>query len=283
VSHKVEQALRHLLLDDEVSFLDDDLLADVIQGHEDGGHPQHPLLHLAVENGKALRLALLFEQRAVGDIARLQSNVERAVELVQAAIHQLQLVFAAGQHDGTPGCGQIAYKCQENGERGRVLKKFFQSKHNSARILHWQRVYRDDRGGQFFARPRCKRASEGAAPPARIRSKTGIFRRFSEAKSHDTGGFGSEKFSTDIDSKRVKNNLQGFKGNLCPLAIGGVGYLAQGYKPGGLLTEQTGHMPDGERWSVDGLGLLPSPVLMVRLCGSGGKFSANFLNRVREF
>src|SRR3569833_1669117 len=39
MSDEVEEALRHLLFDDEVGFLDDDLLANVIQGHEDRVHP----------------------------------------------------------------------------------------------------------------------------------------------------------------------------------------------------------------------------------------------------
>jgi hypothetical protein len=41
------------------------------------------------------------------------------------------------------------------------------------------------------------------------------------AESHHAGGFGSQKFSTGIDSKRVKNNLQGFEGNLHSLLEGG--------------------------------------------------------------
>jgi hypothetical protein len=47
--------------------------------------------------------------------------------------------------------------------------------------------------------------------------------RFSGAKSHHAGEFGSEKFSTGVDSKRVKNNLQGFEGKFTPLALGGRG------------------------------------------------------------
>ena len=43
VSHdmgdKIEQALRHPFLDDEVGFLDDDFLANVVEGHEYGVHP----------------------------------------------------------------------------------------------------------------------------------------------------------------------------------------------------------------------------------------------------
>jgi hypothetical protein len=38
-------------------------------------------------------------------------------------------------------------------------------------------------------------------------------------KSHDAGEFGSEKFSTGIDLKRVKNNLQGLRGNLYPREV----------------------------------------------------------------
>jgi hypothetical protein len=37
------------------------------------------------------------------------------------------------------------------------------------------------------------------------------------------GAFGREKFSTGIDFKRVKNNLQGFEGNLPSLLQGGQG------------------------------------------------------------
>jgi hypothetical protein len=54
-------------------------------------------------------------------------------------------------------------------------------------------------------------------------AKNAFFRRFSEAKSHHAGEFGSEKFCTGIDSKQVKNNLQGFEGNLHPLVEGGGG------------------------------------------------------------
>jgi hypothetical protein len=46
-----------------------------------------------------------------------------------------------------------------------------------------------------------------------------IFPVIFRGKSHDMGKFGSEKFSTGIDSKRVKNNLQGFKGNLYPPGV----------------------------------------------------------------
>ena len=48
VSDKVEQALGHLLLDDQVGIFDDDLLANIIQRHEDSGHPQCPLLQIFV-------------------------------------------------------------------------------------------------------------------------------------------------------------------------------------------------------------------------------------------
>ena len=135
---KVEQTAGHLLLDDEVGLLDDDLLALVVEGHEDGGHPQHPLFHLAVENGKALCLSLLFKQRAVGDIARLRGHVERTVELIEAAVDLFQLVFAAFYHSGAPEGGQIADQRQKDGESGCVLQQFFQSKHESIRCEYWQ-------------------------------------------------------------------------------------------------------------------------------------------------
>jgi hypothetical protein len=50
-------------------------------------------------------------------------------------------------------------------------------------------------------------------------SKNELFRRFSETKSYDAGEFGGEKFFTGVDFKRVKNNLQGFKGNLYPSGV----------------------------------------------------------------
>jgi hypothetical protein len=62
-------------------------------------HSIHSFISL-VENGKALRLALLLEQRAVGDIAGLRGDVERAVELVEARlVDQVELV------GGGPACG----------------------------------------------------------------------------------------------------------------------------------------------------------------------------------
>ena len=100
VGDKVEQTLRHLLLDDQVGILDDDLFANVVQGHEDGRHPQHPLLQVLVADGMALGLALLLEQRAVGDVAGDGGHVERAVELVEALVDQAQPVGAAGHHAG---------------------------------------------------------------------------------------------------------------------------------------------------------------------------------------
>jgi hypothetical protein len=33
------------------------------------------------------------------------------------------------------------------------------------------------------------------------------------------GEFGGEKFSTGIDFKQVRNNLQGFRGNLYPRGV----------------------------------------------------------------
>jgi hypothetical protein len=59
--------------------------------------------------------------------------------------------------------------------------------------------------------------------------KTGFFGRFSEAKSHDAGDFGGEKFSTGTDSNGVKNDLQGFRGGIyTPGGIGGEGYPFRG-------------------------------------------------------
>jgi hypothetical protein len=50
-------------------------------------------------------------------------------------------------------------------------------------------------------------------------AKSGFFRGFSGVKSHHAGEFGSEKFSTGIDFKRVINNLQGFERNLYPYGL----------------------------------------------------------------
>jgi hypothetical protein len=47
--------------------------------------------------------------------------------------------------------------------------------------------------------------------------------------------------STGVDFKRVKNNLQGFKGNLYPR-----GYMGGGGTPG----VRTGHIPDGSKRGV---------------------------------
>ena len=52
-------------------------------------------------------------------------------------------------------------------------------------------------------------------------AKTEFFRRFSEAKSYDVGYFGVGKFSTGIDSREFRNNLQDFKGNLYPPGVEG--------------------------------------------------------------
>ena len=78
----------------------------------------------------------------------------------------------------------------------------------------------------------------------RFWAKTEFFQCFSEAKSHHAGEFDGRKFCTGIDSKGVKNNLQGFEGKFVLLGLGGGGCFLGGYKPGGLLTEQTGHIPD---------------------------------------
>jgi hypothetical protein len=86
-------------------------------------------------------------------------------------------------------------------------------------------------------------------------AKTGVSRRFSGAKSHHAGEFGVEKFSTDIDSKRVKNNLQGFERNF--LLLAGGGHRPEGYKPGTSLTD----------WAGKG-GI---PFFMFPLCARGGK------------
>jgi hypothetical protein len=51
--------------------------------------------------------------------------------------------------------------------------------------------------------------------------KNRIFPVIFRAESHHAGRFWSEKFSTGIDSKRVKNNMQGFEGKFIPLARGG--------------------------------------------------------------
>jgi hypothetical protein len=50
-------------------------------------------------------------------------------------------------------------------------------------------------------------------------AKSGFFWGFSGVKSHHAGEFGSEKFSTGIDFKRVINNLQGFERNLYPYGL----------------------------------------------------------------
>ena len=121
VRDKVEQALRHLLFDDEVRVLDDDLLADVIERHEDGPHPQNPLLHLAVQDRMALRLALLAEQRAVGDIARDRRYVERPIELIQPLVDEAQAIRAARHHARAEKGHQVAREGQHDGEDGGVL------------------------------------------------------------------------------------------------------------------------------------------------------------------
>jgi len=61
--------------------------------------------------------------------------------------------------------------------------------------------------------PKSLQSRRGKVAPSKGYSlaKTGVSRRFSGAKSHHAGEFGVEKFSTDIDSKRVKNNLQGLR------------------------------------------------------------------------
>jgi hypothetical protein len=59
-----------------------------------------------------------------------------------------------------------------------------------------------------------KRPRSDASGP--FLAKKRIFPVIFRGKSHDAGEFGSEKFSTGIDLKRVKNNLQGLRGNLYP-------------------------------------------------------------------
>ena len=63
------------------------------------------------------------------------------------------------------------------------------------------------------------------------------------------GEFGSEKFSTGIDSKRVKNNLQGFEGNLHSLLDG------WGVKTGGTDRAHTLHIEPGTFLAVSKRGL----------------------------
>ena len=56
--HNFSPAESFMDLDDQVRVLDDDLLPNVVQGHEDGLHPQHPFLQILVADGMALGFAL---------------------------------------------------------------------------------------------------------------------------------------------------------------------------------------------------------------------------------
>ena len=87
------------------------IFAHVVQRHEDRLHPQHPLFQVLVANGVALGFALLGEQCFVGNVARHGGHVERAVELVQALIHQAQPVGAPRHHAVAPERDQVAGKC----------------------------------------------------------------------------------------------------------------------------------------------------------------------------
>ena len=69
----------------------------------------------------ALLLTLSLEQRLVCDVARYGGHIKRAVELVEALIHQAQSVGAARHDARAPKCEQVADEGQNNGEHGRVL------------------------------------------------------------------------------------------------------------------------------------------------------------------
>jgi hypothetical protein len=82
----------------------------------------------------------------------------------------------------------------------------------------------------------CRLPAHFLSNPPPKRAKIGFFQWFSEAKSQHAGEFGGKKFCTVVDSKQVRNNLQGFEGKFTPLARGGGG-TQRGYKPGGYLTD----------------------------------------------
>jgi len=100
------------------------------------------LQQLVIAKPDVLFLALFLEHGLIGDSSGLGGYVEGAIELVEAAVHVLQLVLAASQHVGAPGRDQIADKRQNNGLRRRVFEKSFEIIHGRVRGSYWQRVYR---------------------------------------------------------------------------------------------------------------------------------------------
>lgn len=121
VGDEIEQAVRHLFLDNQVRLFDDDLFADIVEGHEYGGHPQHPLLDFVRRDGVALSLVLFFEQGAVGDVAGLRGHVKRAVKLVEAAVDELQAGGAPCDHAVAEIGDEVAGEGEQDGEGDGVL------------------------------------------------------------------------------------------------------------------------------------------------------------------
>ena len=98
------------------------ILADFIQGNEDGPHPEHPVLQVGVGDGFTLCLALLLQERAVGDIARFRGDVERSVKLIQALVDELKFVAPARQHVRAQEGDGVTSEGDDDGEDGSILQ-----------------------------------------------------------------------------------------------------------------------------------------------------------------
>ena len=90
-------------------------------------HSTHSFIS-SVEDGMALGFALFLEQGAIGDVAGLRGDVERAVELVEALVDQVELVAAAGQHARAEERDQVADEGEDDGEDGSVLQEIRREK-----------------------------------------------------------------------------------------------------------------------------------------------------------